>query len=189
MEEYVRKNGLTKCGEELIHKLVDKNIAIDLSHSNERTFFDITNICKKLKQQGKNLLVIASHSNVKSICDVPRNLTDEQLLEIKNLNGIVGIVEIKNFCRISENLKEDFQQDYIKHINYVRDLFGGVENIGISTDDMTYYKVNKRYYKNLNIYILEEVAKRMRELLIENGYNNEEIEKILGENANLKIIT
>jgi len=127
--------------------------------------------------------VIASHSNVKAICDVPRNLTDEQLLQIKNLNGIVGIVEIKNFCRNSENLRENFEQDYIKHINYVRDLFGGVDNIGIATDDMSYYKINKRYYKNLNIYKIEKVATRIRKLLLENGYSEEEMEKIMKENV------
>lgn len=182
-EEYVLKFGLTKLGEELIHKLVDKNIAIDLSHSNERTFFDIIDICKKLKQKGKNPLVIASHSNVKTICDIPRNLSNKQLLEIKNLNGIVGIVEIKNFCRNFKNLKENFEQDYVKHINYVRDLFGGVDNIGVSTDDMRYYKINRRYYKNLNIYKLEKVAKRIKELLFENGYSEEKVEKIMGENA------
>jgi len=163
--------------------LIDKNITIDLSHSNQKTFFDIINICKKLKEKGKNPLVIASHSNVKAICDVPRNLTDEQLLQIKNLNGIVGIVEIKNFCRNSENLRENFEQDYIKHINYVRDLFGGVDNIGIATDDMSYYKINKRYYKNLNIYKIEKVATRIRKLLLENGYSEEEMEKIMKENV------
>ena len=183
MEECVLKFGLTKLGEELIYKLVDKNIAIDLSHSNEKTFFDITSICKKLKQKGKNPLVIASHSNVKAIFDVPRNLTDKQLLEIKILNGIVGIVEIKNFCRNSENLKENFEQAYIKHINYVRDLFGGIDNIGIATDDMSYYKIDKKYYKNLNIYKLEEVAKGIKRLLLDNKYNQEEVEKIMESNA------
>ncbi len=182
-EEYVLIYGLTKLGEELIHKLVDKNITIDLSHSNEKTFFDITNICKELKQKGKNPLVIASHSNVKAICDVSRNLTDRQLLEIKNLNGIVGIVEIKSFCRNSSNLNENYEKDYIKHIDYVRDLFGGIDNIGISTDDMSYYKVNKRYYKNLNIYKLEEVNKRIKRLLLDNKYNQEEVEKIMERNG------
>jgi len=181
--EYVLKSGLTKLGEELIYKLVDKNITIDLSHSNEKTFFDIINICKKLKKKGKNPLVIESHSNVKAICDVSRNLTDEQLLEIKNLNGIIGIVEIKSFCRVSENLKEDFQQDYIRHINYVKDLFGGVDNIGVSTDDMSYYRINRRYYKNLNIFKLEEVACRITELLLENGYSEEDVEKIIRGNV------
>ena len=38
--------GLTKLGENLVEKLIDKKIAIDLSHANEKTFFDIIDICK-----------------------------------------------------------------------------------------------------------------------------------------------
>ena len=55
MVEYVQKFGLTKPGEELIHKLVDKNMIIDLSHSNEKTFFDIKNICNTVS--GKIILL------------------------------------------------------------------------------------------------------------------------------------
>ena len=47
------KVGLTKLGEKLIEKLVQKRIAIDLSHANESTFFDIIHICKKLRKKRK----------------------------------------------------------------------------------------------------------------------------------------
>ena len=86
------KEGLTKLGKILIEKLVNKKIAIDLSHANETTFFDIINICKKMKKEGKDPIVFASHSNAKKVCNVPRNLTDEQILAIKELGGIVGVV-------------------------------------------------------------------------------------------------
>jgi len=85
-----RKKGLTKLGEELITKLITTGIVIDLSHTDEETFWDIINICK----EHKNLYpkVLASHSNCKSICDVPRNLSDKQIIEIAKLGGIIGIV-------------------------------------------------------------------------------------------------
>lgn len=60
-----KKRGLTALGKELVNKLVDKRIAIDLSHANEKTFYDITNLCMDLKQKGKNPIVFASHSNVR----------------------------------------------------------------------------------------------------------------------------
>ena len=41
-----KQKGLTKLGKELIKKLVETNIAIDLSHSNEKTFYDIIYLCK-----------------------------------------------------------------------------------------------------------------------------------------------
>ena len=72
--------GLTPLGEQLIEKLVNKKIAIDLSHANEKTFYDIIYKCKELKQKGLDPIVFASHSNAKMYCNVPRNLTYRQLL-------------------------------------------------------------------------------------------------------------
>lgn len=129
-----------------------------------------------------NPKIIASHSNCKKICNVPRNLEDEQMLAIKNLNGIIGAVSIKNFCKNTKNLSKNFEKEYIKHINHMRDILGGIENIGVATDDMSYYEIQPKYYKNLNIYKLDKVANNMRELLQKNGYEREETEKILCKN-------
>lgn len=85
-----RKNaGLTSLGKELIEKLVDRKIAIDLSHANEKTFYEIIELCKRLKQKGSDPIVFASHSNVKALCNVPRNLTDDQIYQIKELGGVI----------------------------------------------------------------------------------------------------
>ncbi len=87
--------GLTELGVELVKKLVDKKIAIDLSHANEKTFFDIVELCSALKAYGKNPIVFASHSNVKAICNHARNLTDKQIMKIKELDGVIGVVRSK----------------------------------------------------------------------------------------------
>lgn len=168
-------------GKELIYKLVEKQIIIDLSHANKKTFWDIITIVQGLKKY--NPKIIASHSNCKKICNAPRNLEDEQILAIKELNGIIGLVSIKNFCKNTNNLKDNFEEEYIKHINYMIDILGGVDNIGIATDDMSYYEIQPEYYKNLNIYNLETVSSNIRKLLQNNGYKQEEIEKILYKNA------
>lgn len=185
------KVGLTKLGEQLIEKLIDKRIAIDLSHANETTFFDIIEICKRTKQQGKEPIVFASHSNAKSICNVPRNLTNEQILAIKELGGTIGVVSIKTFCIDTEDICNhniDFEQKYIEHISYIRDLLGGVENIAVATDDMKYYYIEPEYYQNLNIYPHSEVKQRLKKALIKNNYNEVEIEKILEGNFKEKIL-
>ena len=180
------RQGLTPLGEKLVEKLVLKGIAIDLSHANEKTFFDIIEKCKILKNKGQNPIVFASHSNVKAYCNVPRNLNNRQLLEIKNLDGIVGIVSIKNFC--SRFNDSNYELAYINHINYLRRLFGGVGNIAVSTDDMSYYKVNLEKYQNMNIFKQDKVKEKIKQLLTENGYSNIEIERILYKNAYEKII-
>lgn len=45
-----KNRGLTPLGKKLVRKLVDTNIAIDLSHANEKTFYDIINLCNELKK-------------------------------------------------------------------------------------------------------------------------------------------
>ena len=184
--------GLTKLGKALVEKLIDKKIAIDLSHANEKTFFDIIDICKYMKNHGKDPIVFASHSNTKAICDVPRNLTDEQIIAIKNLDGVIGIVSMKNFCINTDDICNpniDFEQKYIEHINYIKNLLGGIENIAVATDDMKYYYIEPEYYQNANIYLHYEVKEKLENALIKNGYNNFEIKQILENNFKEKILS
>lgn len=151
--------GLTNLGEELVEKLVNKNIAIDLSHANEKTFYDIIEKIKELKKVGYSPKIFASHSNCRSICDVKRNLTDKQIIKIKEMNGIIGIVEYKGFVY---NNSENYEEYYLKHINYLKNLLDGIDNISISTDDEIYY--NKRL-ENSNIYKSYEVRKKHKKFI------------------------
>ena len=178
--------GLTPLGEQLIEKLVSKNIAIDLSHANEKTFFDIINKCKKLKSQGFNPIVFASHSNCKTYCNVPRNLNDRQLLEIKKLDGIIGVVSIKKFCSHYQDM--NCETAYVNHINYLRKLFGGINNIAVASDDMSFYIIEPEKYQNMNVFKHEVIKTKIEQLLIKNNYSKTEIEQILYKNVNNKII-
>ena len=74
--------GLTEDGAKLIKKMEELGMILDVSHTNEKTFWDICKVATKP--------FIASHSNCRSLCDVPRNLTDDQLKEIAIRNGVVG---------------------------------------------------------------------------------------------------
>ena len=191
-----KNRGLTDLGKELVIKLVDKKMAIDLSHSNEKTFYDIVELCKKLKNNEKNPIVFVSHSNVKAICNHPRNLSDEQISKIKEIDGVVGIVGVKPFC-ISGDAHSDlqfkwgnakYQKVYIEHIKYLKNILGGVDNISVSTDDMTYYKINKNYYKHFNVFKHDRVKKDLENLLLDNDFTKIEVEKILCRNFENKIL-
>ena len=188
-----RKNcGLTDLGKKLIYKLVEKRIAVDLSHANEKTFWDIIDVCKELKNKGKDVIVFASHSNAKAVCDVPRNLTDEQILAIQSLGGIIGVVAIKRFCIDTKEVSDsniNYEQKYIDNINYMKKLLGGVDNIAIATDDMRYYKIEPQYYQKANIYKHEEVKEKLTKALKKNNYKKEEIEKILRLNFEVNILS
>lgn len=166
IEKINKKNGLTKLGKKLIKKLIKTGIAIDVSHSDEETFWDIIKICEKYKKLKPKIL--ASHSNCKAICDVPRNLTDEQIKAIAKLGGKIGIVGVKEFC--SKNKEADFEKEYLKHIMHVKKILGTEKNIVISTDDMTYYKINPEKYQNYNVFKQEEIKEKLDKLLANIGF-------------------
>lgn len=183
--------GLTDLGVELVKRLVDKKIAIDLSHTNEKTFYDIIDLCNELRNEEKYPIVFASHSNVKEICNHKRNLSDDQIIKIKELNGVIGVVAVKPFCVQEEKFdkgNKKYQDAYIEHIKYIMDLLGGVDNIAVSTDDMTYYKTNKRYYRYFNVFKQKRMKKELENLLLSNGFSSKDTEKILYKNFNNKIL-
>lgn len=75
--------GLTELGREAVRRMQRLNILPDVSHTSDRSFWDIMDLA-----EGP---VIASHSNCRALCDVRRNLTDEQLRAIRDTGGVVGV--------------------------------------------------------------------------------------------------
>jgi membrane dipeptidase len=75
--------GLTDFGKEVIRRCNDLGVMVDVSHSGEKTFWDIIDVTEKP--------IIASHSSVYKICPHFRNLKDEQLLAIKENGGVVFV--------------------------------------------------------------------------------------------------
>lgn len=186
-----KERGLSTLGKELIKKLVDKKIAIDLSHSNEKTFYDIIELCNELKNKGKDPILFASHSNAKEICNHKRNLSEDQIIKIKELNGVIGIVSVKSFCIEEKGFSKEnyrYKKAYIKHIKHIRNLLGGVEHIAVATDDMTYYKTNKRYYKHFNVFKQEKMKNELENLLLNNGFSKNETNQIMYLNFKNKIL-
>lgn len=185
-----KKRGLTNLGEQLIKRVVEKNIAIDLSHTNEKTFYNIIEVCKGLKNKGKNPIVLASHSNVKQICDVERNLSDEQILKIIELDGVIGITGVKCFCKKIKNRKMyylgQYKKTYINHIKYIKELLGSIENIVVSTDNMSYY--NTFYYKHFNVFKQTKIKENLKYELLKSRFSSSEIEKIICKNFREKIL-
>ena len=75
--------GLTAAGKEAAKLIQAKGMLLDVSHLNDAGFWDIVKLAKKP--------IVASHSNSRVMCDVPRNLTDDQLRAIRDLDGVVGL--------------------------------------------------------------------------------------------------
>ncbi len=78
--------GLSTLGRDLVRRMNELGVLVDLSHAGRRSFFDALDASDRP--------VIASHSGCQVLCDHPRNLTDEQLKALAANGGVVGIV----FC-------------------------------------------------------------------------------------------
>lgn len=77
------QQGLTALGKAAVKRMLKRNILPDVSHLNDAGFWDLLKLT-----DGP---VIASHSNCRALCDVRRNLTDDQLRAIRDTGGTVGL--------------------------------------------------------------------------------------------------
>ncbi len=154
--------GLTELGAEVVERMNELGMIVDVSHMAESTFWDVINTTKAP--------VIASHSGVYAMKAHQRNLNDEQLKALAKNGGVIGIVLYPEFLT---DKKETFIKDFVDHIDYAVKLIG-VDHVGIGSDfdgatmpkDL---KDSSKIYK-----ITEELVRR--------NYKKEEIQKILGKN-------
>ncbi|TXI41220.1 MAG: peptidase, partial [Nitrosomonas sp.] len=101
--------GLKNDGRKLIEFLGSKQIAVDISHASDTLAHDIFTF---IDQNNLDVSVIASHSNVRKVCEVPRNLSDDLLQEIFKRQGLVGLNFVRaflgpdpdSFCRQIEEM-------------------------------------------------------------------------------------
>jgi membrane dipeptidase len=75
--------GLSPFGREVVRLMNELGMIIDVSHVHESTFRDAVKISNKP--------LIASHSNTRALCDIPRNLSDDQIKAIADNGGMIGV--------------------------------------------------------------------------------------------------
>lgn len=169
--------GLTNIGKKAVKKIIDKKMIMDVSHLNEKSFWDVVSIAQAP--------IIASHSNAKALSNAERNLTDEQLLEIRNLNGLVGINSFNRF--VSLDISEQTVDNLIKHIEYICNKIG-VEHVGFGFDFFEFMSVDSmRSYSDQNTSYttgLEDCSKvpSLLEKMRKVGFDKDEIEAICYKN-------
>ncbi len=78
-----RKGGLTELGRSWVRAMEARSMLIDLAHASPATIRDVTSVASNP--------VIVSHTGVKGTCDNNRNLSDEELREIAQTGGLIGI--------------------------------------------------------------------------------------------------
>ena len=115
-------DGVSKFGEKVIREMNRNGIMVDLSHANERSFFDALEISK--------MPIVCSHSSCRALCDVPRNLTDEQLRALAQKGGVAHITLYPGFLRTDG---EATIRDAIEHLNHAVKIMG-IDHVGLGTD-------------------------------------------------------
>ena len=173
-------SGLTNMGIDFLNKAIDLGIGIDVSHTNERTFYDIVNLIKE--KNNKDVLCYASHSNARSLKDIKRNLKDEQIKSLKSINGYIGVISNIHFMNLKDDDNYEYKRkEYLKHIIYISNIIG-INNVMLSTDDMRFASDNSDYYLYAPIYKYETIKEDIENDLL-TYFNEEETNKILYKNA------
>lgn len=118
--------GLTDAGKALIRACNRLGIMIDLSHLNEKGFWDV--------QALSDAPLVASHSNAHAICPVSRNLTDRQLHAIRESGGLVGLNYAVCFLREDgENNAGTPIETMLRHLDYLIEHVGE-DGVGLGSD-------------------------------------------------------
>ena len=116
------KKGLKPFGFELVRAMDAAGVRADVSHLNEAGFWDLMDHAA--------LAPIATHSDCRWLCDVPRNLTREQVKALIDRKGFIGINFYSNFLKADGRAALD---DVVRHIDAICEM-GGEHVLGFGSD-------------------------------------------------------
>ncbi len=164
------EHGLTEKGKNVIRKMDELKMVIDISHTNEKTFWDIMDT--------SNGLVIATHSNVYNLCNHPRNLKDEQIKAIAAKKGLIGMNAYPPFIKESTYIVN--VDELAKHAAYIKDLVG-IEVLACGFDFMDFWPGYEDKY-------IEEMknaseVQNFIQALKNHHFSDDEIERIAYKNV------
>ena len=155
--------GLSDFGREAVRRMEALSIIPDLSHASEKLFWDV---CHETERP-----FAVSHSNLKALCDHPRNLTDEQFQEVVRRGGLVGL----NFCIHFLDEKRHGEKDiFFRHLDRMLSL-GGEKTVALGGDfdgtDVPAYLEG-----------IQSMA-ALREEMLRRGYSGEQTDALFFDNA------
>ncbi len=119
--------GLTDAGKRLVKACNELGIVVDLSHLNEKGFWQVAEL--------STAPLVATHSNAHALSASARNLTDRQLDAVRTSNGIVGVNFNVGFLR--EDGKRDPANtpltEIVRHVDYMVERVG-IDHVAFGSD-------------------------------------------------------
>jgi membrane dipeptidase len=118
--------GLTEAGKRLVAACNELGIMLDLSHLNEKGFWDVAEL--------SNAPLVATHSGVHAISPTPRNLTDAQLDAIAQSGGVAGVNFHTGFLRADGRADQETSlAEIVHHVDYMVDRMG-IDHVALGSD-------------------------------------------------------
>jgi len=158
--------GLSQLGKQLVAAMNELGIVVDVAHLNRKGFQDVVKHSKSP--------FIASHTCAYSLVEHERNLSDEQIKQIAESEGCIGITFVPEFLVPNPKKEPATIEHVIEHLVYMVDLVG-INYVGLGSD-----------FDGIDgAPIGLENASKFKELpshLKEKGFSKNDVNKIMGEN-------
>lgn len=163
--------GLTELGQRAIKHMNKLKMIVDVSHTNEKSFYDILQVSTRP--------IIATHSNARKLCNVDRNLTDQQIKAIAATGGLIGLVAAKYF--VADEAEHQNAATLAKHATYIKELTS-VEHVCIGFDYMDF--LAEPFGRDSMAYDLQDasMSQHLIEALKDEGFTEKEVEMIAYQN-------
>ena len=134
-----RNGGLTAMGRDLVARMDDASVVVDMSHCSQQTSFDAMEAPLKRPP-------IFSHSNARALSDHERNITDEQIRACAERGGYIGINGVGMFLGADA---KSLPATMARHTAHIAEI-AGADRVGLGLDfmyldgsDYAFYHTNK----------------------------------------------
>lgn len=163
--------GLTPLGRRAIQHMNQLGMIVDISHTNEKSFWDILEI--------STVPVIATHSNSRVYANVHRNLSDQQAKALMDKGGLIGLVAAKHFVSDDE-AKQDAHHLALHALHWAN--LKSVDHIAIGFDYMDYLGDYGRTSMASDLQDATQ-SQNLVNALREVGFSEDDLEKIAWKNV------
>ena len=162
-EQKMMEQGLKPFGNEVVKRMNELGIIIDVSHLSDGGFWDV------IKHSTKP--VVTSHSNARALCNHPRNLTDEMIKALAEKGGVAGVNFYPYFLHESGEATVEDIAEHLWHMFQV----GGEDVVAIGTDFDGFDE------GELDITHMGEMS-LVYDAIMKRGFTHRQMEKILSGN-------